>query len=110
MESSANMVSRNRCFETQSILNSSKYGVSGPTGFNTNPKGQNRLWRVQQTWFHEIDVSKTKSVPNSSKIRVSGQTGFNTNPKGQNRPWRVQQTWFHEIDVSKTKTPLTRPK
>ena len=28
------------------------------TGFNTNPKGGNRLWRMQGAWFREIDVLK----------------------------------------------------
>ena len=77
---------------------SSKMRVSRPMGFNMNPNGQNRPWRVQQTWFHETDFLKIRNSHNSSKISISGPTGFNMNPKGQNRPWRVQQTWFHEIN------------
>ena len=26
------------------------------TGLQTNPKGGNRLWRMQWAWFREIDV------------------------------------------------------
>ena len=36
--------SRNRCSHTNSLPNSLKISVSGPTGFNTNPKGQHRPW------------------------------------------------------------------
>ena len=32
------------------------------TGFNTNPKGGNRLWRTRFTWFCEIDVLKIKNL------------------------------------------------
>ena len=38
--------------------NSSKMRISGPTGFNMNPKGQNRPWRMQETWFCKIHVSE----------------------------------------------------
>ena len=80
------------------------------------PKGQNRLWRVAQAWFQEIDVLKHENTHNSFKTGVSRPTGFNMNPKGQNRLWRVAQAWFQEIDVRKHenthnsfKTGVSRP-
>ena len=36
--------------------NSSETIPIDPTGFDTNPKGRNRLWRMQWAWFREIDV------------------------------------------------------
>ena len=80
-------------------------------GFDTNPKGGNRLWRMQWAWFREIDVLKNENLnfdspqvkihPNSSETIPFDQTGIDTNPKGGNLLWRMQWTWFREIDVLK---------
>ena len=84
------------------------------TGTDTNPKGGNRLWRMQWAWFREIDVLKNENLnfdspqvkihPNSSETIPIDPTGFNTNPKGGNRLWRMQWAWFREIDVLKMRT------
>ena len=66
--------------------NSLKNIWTDPTGFNTNPKGGNRLWRTREAWFREIDVLK-KGLWHDSAIIIlkdiwTDRTGFNTNPKG----------------------------
>ena len=113
MENAMGMVSRNRapCIEVLTRIrhNSSITGSIEPTGLNTNPKGGNRLWRMQWAWFREIDVLKNENLnfdnpevkirPNSSETIPIVQTGFDTSPKGGNRPWRMQWAWFREIDV-----------
>ena len=101
MENSSGMVSRNRFFSMPSRSNSSKEGGSRPTGFNTNPKGQNRPWRIHLAWFHGIAVSRCQVALTHPKKGVSRPTGFNTNPTGQNRPWRIHLAWFHGIAFSR---------
>ena len=91
--------------------NSSETIPIDQTGFNTNPKGGNRLWRMQWAWFREIDVLKNENLnfdspqvkihPNSSETIPIDQTGFDTNPKGGNRLWRMHWAWFRQIDVLK---------
>ena len=91
--------------------NSSETIPIDQTGTDTNPKGGNRLWRMQWAWFREIDVLKNENLdfdspqakirPNSSETIPIDQMGFNTNPKGGNRPWRMQWAWLCEIDVLK---------
>ena len=41
--------------------NSPKTISISPTGFNTNPKGGNRLWRTKLAWVREIDFSQDVS-------------------------------------------------
>ena len=62
MENTISMSSRNWCFEkttfTEILPNSLKNIWIDQTGFNTNPKGGNRLWRTREACFREIDVLK----------------------------------------------------
>ena len=69
MENSSGMVSRNRCFSMPSRPDSSKKGVLRPTGFNTNPTGQNRPWRIHLAWFHGIAFSRRPLSPTPVGVR-----------------------------------------
>ena len=66
MENTIGMVSWNRCFEKwlwhESTIIILKDIWTDRTGFNTNPKGGNRLWRTREAWFREIDVLKIKNL------------------------------------------------
>ena len=62
MENNICMVSWNRCFQKwllqKPFITLVKNIWIDPTGFNTNPKGGNRLWRTIFAWFREIEVLK----------------------------------------------------
>ena len=57
---------------TATPTNWSKTGFLEPTGCNTNPKGQNRLWRVTRACFPEIEFL-TRGLPEKfKKVQKSG--------------------------------------
>ena len=117
MENNICMVSWNRCFEkwllTRIHHNSLKNIWIDPTGFNTNPKGGNRLWRTIFAWFREIEVLKSVFSQESavtllktyeSTKRALIQTRRGEIEYGEQYLHGFTKTTFHKV------TSITRPK